>query len=108
MLTNSAGEALQLGTPYTHMHLLNSSKMLALHVNLVLHTGVTVWERSKAEVVDGHANVTAAQLQGLHMGLLAAQHFAFKDVNIVMPHDQQLLQVCVPDMSVTCLISFHA
>ena len=55
-----------------------------------------VWEGSKTKIGDTPASMVAARLQGLHLGLVAAQQLGFKDINILAPSDHQVLQVCLP------------
>ena len=56
---------------------------------------VVVWEGSDQTSGSVPANRIVAQMQGLLMGLLAAQHLGLKDLQILTPEDHGLMQVCL-------------
>lgn len=89
VLTNDAG----MENSYTRCNLAES-----LHSFQIFHSflsEVVVWEGSDRASGNIPATMIIAQMQGLHMGLLAAQHLGFKDLQILIPADYGLLQVCL-------------
>lgn len=55
--------------------------------------GKQIWQGSEAEDSNGSMHKVAAQLQGLHMGLLAAQHLGLQNIIVQAPNSRALLQV---------------
>ena len=58
----------------------------------MLCSGKEVWQGAKSERNDEQLPKVAAQLQGLHMGLLAAQQLGFHSVVVQAPNSRPLLQ----------------
>ncbi len=71
--------------------------------------GKQVWQGSKAESSSGPIHKVAAQLQGLHMGLLAAQQLGFQGIVVQAPNNWHLLQVMHTSCyEITTIASLHA
>ncbi len=52
-----------------------------------------MWQGSKSEAGTAPIHKVVAQLQGLHMGLLAAHQLGFQSLVVQAPNSRQLLQV---------------